>query len=69
MAFLIPFVPGISEDAPIKKIILLAVQGAGYSVFPSVLREGYLECRAANPDVKQRNGLADHSRAITAARR
>ena len=35
IAFLIPFLLGIPADAPIKKIILLAVEGAGYSVFPS----------------------------------
>ena len=39
LAFLIPFILGIPADVPIKKIILLAVEGAGYSVFPSIIHE------------------------------
>ena len=39
ITFLIPFVLGIPADAPIKKIILPAVEGAGFSIFPSVLRK------------------------------
>jgi hypothetical protein len=58
IAFLIPFLLGIPADAPIKKIILLAVEGAGYSVFPSIVREDYLKWRAANPGVKSRNDYA-----------
>ena len=39
IAFLIPFVLGIPAGAPIKKIIVLAVEGAGFSIFPSIIRE------------------------------
>jgi hypothetical protein len=55
VAFLIPFLLGIPADAPIKKIILLAVEGAGYSVFPSIIRQDYVNWRASNPGVKPRN--------------
>jgi hypothetical protein len=55
IAFLVPFLLAIPTDAPIKKIILLAVEGAGFSVFPSVLREEYVKWRRVNPDVKPRN--------------
>ena len=58
IAFLIPFVLGIPADAPIKKIILLAVEGAGFSIFPSVLREDYVKWKATNPGVKPRNDYA-----------
>lgn len=58
IAFLIPFILAIPADAPIKKIILLAVEGAGYSVFPSILREDYLKWKAANNGVKPRNDYA-----------
>jgi hypothetical protein len=58
IAFLIPFVLGIPADAPIKKIILLAVEGAGYSVFPSIIREDYVKWKAANPGAKPRNDYA-----------
>jgi hypothetical protein len=58
MAFLIVFILGIPSDAPIKKFILLAVAGAGYSVFPSVIREDYVKWRAANPAGKPRNDWA-----------
>jgi hypothetical protein len=56
--FLIPFLLAIPADAPIKKFILLAVEGAGYSVFPSLVREEYVKWRAVNPDVKPRNDYA-----------
>jgi hypothetical protein len=55
VAFLIPFLLAIPPEAGIKKIILLAVEGAGYSVFPSVLREDYVKWRAVNPAAKPRN--------------
>ena len=55
LAFLIPFLLAIPADAPIKKFILLAVEGAGYSVFPSIVREDYVKWRTANPNVKPRN--------------
>jgi len=58
ITFLIPFVLGIPADAPIKKIILPAVEGAGFSIFPSVLREDYVKWKAANPGVKPRNDYA-----------
>jgi len=58
IAFLIPFLLAIPADAPIKKIILLAVEGAGYSVFPSIVREEYVKWRGSNPDVKPRNDYA-----------
>jgi hypothetical protein len=58
IAFLIPFVLGIPADAPIKKIILLAVEGAGFSVFPSIVRQDYVKWKAANPGVKPRNDYA-----------
>ena len=35
IAFLVPFLLAIPAGAPIKKLILFAVEGAGYSVFPS----------------------------------
>ena len=57
-AFLIPFILGIPADAPIKKIIVLAVEGAGYSVFPSLVREDYVKWKAFNPGVKPRNDYA-----------
>jgi hypothetical protein len=58
IAFLIPFVLGIPAGAPIKKIILLAVEGAGYSVFPSIIRGDYVKWKASNPGVKPRNDYA-----------
>jgi hypothetical protein len=58
IAFLIPFLLVIPTDAPIKKIILLAVEGAGYSVFPSIIRQDYVKWKASNPDVKPRNDYA-----------
>jgi MFS family permease len=58
IAFLIPFILGIPAGAPIKKIIGLAVEGAGYSVFPSVLREDYVKWKQTNPGVKPRNDYA-----------
>jgi hypothetical protein len=58
IAFLIPFLLGIPADAPIKKIILLAVEGAGYSVFPSIIRQDYVKWKASNPGVKPRNDYA-----------
>jgi hypothetical protein len=58
IAFLVVFELGMPADAPIKKIIWLAVAGAGYSVFPSIVREDYLKWRAANPAAKPRNDWA-----------
>jgi len=58
IAFLIPFLLAIPADAPIKKIILLAVEGAGYSVFLSIVQEEYVKWRGSNPDVKPRNDYA-----------
>lgn len=58
VAFLIPFLLGIPADAPIKKIILLAVEGAGYSVFPSILREDYVKWKSAHPGLKPRSDWA-----------
>lgn len=58
VAFLVPFVLAIPADAPIKKIIVLAVEGAGYSVFPSIVREDYVKWRASNPGTKPRNDYA-----------
>jgi len=58
IAFLIPFILGIPAGAPIKKIIVLAVEGAGYSVFPSLVREDYVNWKASNPGVKPRNDYA-----------
>lgn len=58
VAFLVPFILGIPDDAPIKKIIVLAVEGAGYSVFPSIVREDYVKWKASNPGVKPRNDYA-----------
>ncbi len=55
IAFLIPFLLVIPADAPIKKIILLAVEGAGFSVFPSIIRQDYVEWKTSNPGVKPRN--------------
>jgi hypothetical protein len=42
----------------IKKIIVLAVEGAGFSIFPSILREDYVKWKASNPGVKARNDYA-----------
>lgn len=58
IAFLVPFVLGVPADAPIKKFILLAVEGAGYSVFPSIVREDYVKWKSSNPEVKPRNDYA-----------
>ena len=58
VAFLIPFILGIPAGAPIKKIIMLAVEGAGYSLFPSIIREDYVKWKASNPGVKPRNDYA-----------
>ena len=58
IAFLIPFLLGIPADAPIKKIILLAVEGVGYSVFPSILREDYVKWKKTHLGVKPRNDWA-----------
>ena len=58
LAFLIPFLRGIPPGAPMKKIILIAVEGAGFSVFPSLLREDYTDWRTAHLDIKQRNDYA-----------
>jgi hypothetical protein len=58
IAFLIPFILGIPAGAPIKKIIVLAVEGAGYSVFPSIIRKDYVKWKACNPGVKPRNDYA-----------
>jgi hypothetical protein len=58
IAFLIPFLLGIPEGAPIKKIILLSVESAGYSAFPSVVRADYVKWKASNPGVKPRNDYA-----------
>ena len=55
VAFLVPFILFIPSGAGIKKIILLAVEGAGFSVFPSIVREEYMKWRPLNPDVKLRN--------------
>ena len=58
IAFLIPFLLAVPADAPIKKIILLVVEGAGYNVLPSIVREEYVKWRGSNPDVKPRNDYA-----------
>jgi hypothetical protein len=58
IAFLIPFILAIPDGAPIKKIMVLAVEGAGYSIFPSIMREDYLKWKASNPGVKPRNDYA-----------
>jgi hypothetical protein len=55
VAFLVPFILLIPPGAGIKKIILLAVEGAGFSVFPSIVREEYAKWRPLNPNVKPRN--------------
>ena len=55
IALLVPFVLAIPAGAPIKKIIVLAIEGAGYSVFPSIIREDYMKWKASNPGVKPRN--------------
>ena len=55
VAFLVPFILFIPSGAGIKKIILIAVEGAGFSAFPSIVREEYMKWRPLNPDVKLRN--------------
>ena len=55
VAFLIPFLLAIPASAPIKKIIIVAVEGAGFSVFPSILRENYVKWKTAHPGGKPRN--------------
>jgi len=55
IAFLIPFHLGIPADAPLKRIILLAVEGAGYSVFPSILREDCGKWKTTRPGLKPRS--------------
>src|SRR5580704_9248749 len=49
VAVMVPVLLVIPADAPIKKLIALAIEGAGFSVFPSVLREDYMKWKAANP--------------------
>jgi hypothetical protein len=58
VALLIPFILGIPAGAPIKKIMVLAIEGAGYSVFPSIIREDYIKWKVSNPSVKPRNDYA-----------
>jgi hypothetical protein len=58
VAVMVPVLLVIPEDAPIKKLIALAVEGAGFSVFPSVLREDYVKWKAAYPGAKPRNDYA-----------
>ena len=58
ISFLVIFELGIPADAPIRKLILLSVAGAGYSVFPSIVREDYLKWRVANPATKPRSDWA-----------
>jgi len=55
VALLVPFILAIPAGAPIKKIIVLAIEGAGYCVFPSIIREDYMKWKASNPTVKPRN--------------
>lgn len=55
IAFLVPFLLAIPAGAPINKIIVLAIEGAGYSVFPSIIREDYVKWKASNPGAKPRN--------------
>ena len=55
IAFLVPFLLRIPADAPVTKILTLAVAGAGYSVFPSIVREDYAKWKDSNPGVKPRN--------------
>jgi hypothetical protein len=52
---------------PIKKIILLAVEGAGYSVFPSIIRQDYVEWKTSNPGVKPRNDYSSIGWGVLAA--
>ena len=58
IAFLIPWLLLVPEDAGINKLILVAIEGASYTVFPSILREDYLNWRTAHPSVPARNGWA-----------
>ena len=58
IAFLIPFLLAIPPDAGMKKIIVLALEGAGYRMFPSILREDYVKWKASNPGVSPRNDWA-----------
>ena len=53
--FLSVFVLAIPEHAPLNRIILLAVGGAGFSIFPSIVREDYVKWKKSNPGVKPRN--------------
>jgi hypothetical protein len=41
---------------------LFAVEGAGYTVFPSLLREDDVKWKAAHPTVKSRSGWVGSSR-------
>jgi len=48
----------IPADAGFKRIIGIAIEGAGFSVFPSVLRKDFLAWKAAHPGVHPRNDYA-----------
>jgi hypothetical protein len=58
VAVMVPVLLVLPADAPIKKLIAIAIEGAGFSVFPSVLREDYVKWKAANPGAKPRNDYA-----------
>jgi hypothetical protein len=52
------FLLGLPEKAPIKPIILLAVEGAGLTIFPSIVRGEYVKWKRENPGAKPRNDYA-----------
>jgi len=58
VAVLVPLLLVIPADAPIKKLIAIAIEGAGFSVFPSVLREDYVNWKTTHPGTQPRNDYA-----------
>jgi len=56
--FMSLFLLGLPDKAPIKPIILMAVEGAGFSIFPSIVRGEYVKWKRENPGAKPRNDYA-----------
>ncbi len=51
--FMSLFLLGLPDKAPIKPIILLAVEGAGFSIFPSIIRGEYVKWKREVPARKR----------------
>ena len=53
--FLSLVILGLPARAPLKPILMLAAAGAGFSIFPSIVRNDYVKWKKSNPGVKPRN--------------